>query len=156
MRTLTLLLALAATAHAEPPKVAPDVAKEMAHAMQLLDGALGLESYPPPHCLKWSSGKPITAEETRSCAQKALAGQTLPSLGKHYVIAVLMAEVGPQTLIALSLDAPDWAVLSCDPGKPCPPRHAGSDKMGKRVVDRTTRACASASTIWLPEKKGCP
>jgi hypothetical protein len=154
---LTLVLALVATAaRADEAKVAPDVGKEMAHALELLDQSLALESYPPPNCLKWGSGKPITVDDTKACAHKALEGQTLPGLGKHYVVAVLMAEVGPQTLLALSLDAPGWAVLSCDHGKPCPPRHAGTDKMGKRVVDRTARACASATTIWLPEKKGCP
>lgn len=156
MRSLIALIALAGIARADEPKVPPDVAKEMAHAMELLDASLALESYPPPNCLKWGSGKPITADETRDCAHKALDGKELPNLGKKYVVAVLMAEVGPQTLIALSLDAPGWAVLSCDRGKPCPPRHAGTDKMGKRVVDRTARACAQASTIWLPEKKGCP
>jgi hypothetical protein len=154
--TMLSLVLLGATARADETKVPADVAKEMTQAMHLLDSSLGLESYPPPHCLRWGSGKPITADETRECAKKALEGQALPGLGKHYVIAILMAEVGPQTLIALSLDAAGWAMLSCDPGRPCPPRHAGTDKMGKRVVERTARACASATTIWLPEKKGCP
>jgi hypothetical protein len=35
-------------------------------------------------------------------------------------------------------------------------RHAGTDKMGKRVVERTQIACTDARTIWLPAKKGCP
>jgi hypothetical protein len=134
----------------------PKAGKEMAQAVEAVNRALGLESYPPPHCLAWGFGHQITVEEVRGCVDKALAASTLPELGKSYVLAVLMAPVGPQTLIAISLDAPGWAVLSCDPGKPCPPRHAGSDKMGKRVVDRTERACKGDKTIWIPEKKGCP
>jgi hypothetical protein len=151
---VALLFGLAAVAHADKP--GPAAGKEMAQALAALDRSLGLESYPPPHCLKWGFGHQITREEVQKCADEALKGATLPELGKSYVIAVLMAEIGPQTLIAISLDQPGWAVLSCDPGKPCPPRKAGTDKMGKRVVDRTERACKNATTIWLPERKGCP
>jgi hypothetical protein len=151
VKVMLVLLGLLSVKGPEAP-----VAKEMAHALVLLDQSLGLESYPPPHCLKWGSGKPIKPEDVNECAKKALDGQALPGLGTKYVIAILMAEVGPQTLIALWLDQPGWAVLSCDPGKPCPPRHAGEDKMGKRVVDRTARACKNTSTIWIPDKKGCP
>jgi hypothetical protein len=139
-------------ARAEGPKAG----KEMAHALELLDQSLGLESYPKPHCVKWGYGHQITVEEVKKCADEALKKEPLPELGKSYVIAVLMAPVGPQTLIAIALDAPGWAVLSCDPGKPCPPRHTGTDKMGKRVTDRTDRACKNDSTLWLPERKGCP
>jgi hypothetical protein len=156
MRMLSLamtLLLLGPLAAAEP--TGPQAGKEMARALVALDQSLGLESYPEPHCLKWGYHQ-ITAEEVRACVDQALKGATLPELGKSYVIAILMSAVGPQTLIAVALDAPGWAVLSCDPGKPCPPRHAGQDKMGKRVIDRLQRACANATTIWLPEKKGCP
>jgi hypothetical protein len=149
-----VVVLLCASARSEPP--GPKAGKEMAQALSALDQSLGLESYPPPHCLKWGFGHQITNDEVRACAEKALAAASLPELGKSYVVAVLMAAVGPQTLVAISLDAPGWAVLSCDPGKPCPPRHAGTDKLGKRVVDRIDRACKNANTIWLPEKKGCP
>jgi hypothetical protein len=155
MRTaLAVLMCLGAAASAKEP--APKSGKEMVTALSALDGSLGLESYPPPHCLKWGFGHQITIDEVKVSADKALKDVALPDLGKTYVIAILMAAVGPQTMIAVALDAPGWAVLSCDPGKPCPPRHAGTDKMGKRVVDRLDRACKSDTTIWIPEKKGCP
>jgi hypothetical protein len=153
MRSLAIVMLVGGAAFADAQ---PKAGKEMAHALELLDQSLGLESYPKPHCLKWGFGHQITVEEVKKCADEALKKDALPELGKSYVIAVLMAPVGPQTLIAIALDAPGWAVLSCDPGKPCPPRHAGTDKMGKRVVDRSDRACKNDSTIWLPEKKGCP
>ena len=152
MRTLMALVLLGAMAHAEKP---PKDGKEMAQALSSLDQSLGLESYPPPHCLKWGFGHP-TLDEVKACVDQAIKAATLPELGKSYVIAILMAEIGPQTMIAVSLEQPGWAVLSCDPDKPCPPRHAGTDKMGKRVVDRLDRACKSDKTIWIPEKKGCP
>jgi hypothetical protein len=157
MRPFSLVLILCASsivvaAHAGPSR---EVGKEMARTLALLDKSFGLESYPPPHCLTWGYGHKITPDEVRACAAKALAAHAPPGLGKTYVVAVLMAEIGPQTMIAVSLEAPGWAVLSCDPGKPCPPRHAGSDKMGKRVVDLMQRACSSDKTVWLPEKKGC-
>jgi hypothetical protein len=149
-----VLAVMAGAARAEGPP--PELGKEMAKALSVLDQSLGLESYPAPHCLKWGYGHEITPDEVKACAEKALKDAPLPELGKKYVVAVLMAPVGPQTLIAIALDQPGWAVLSCDPGKPCPPRHVGTDKMGKRVVDRMQRACTNANTIWLPEKKGCP
>ena len=134
----------------------PKAAKEMSSAVEAVNKALGLENFPPPHCLSWGIGHKITVDEVKSCVDKALKDANLPELGKSFVVAVLMAEIGPQTVIAMSLDVPGWAVLSCDPGKPCPPRHAGEDKMGKRVVDRTGRACKSATTLWFPAKQGCP
>jgi hypothetical protein len=159
MRTFGLLVlifcASSSTIAAAPAGPSRDVGKEMAHTLALLDKSFGLESYPPPHCLTWGYGHQITPDEVRACAAKALA-EAPPELGKKYVVAVLMADIGPQTMIAVSLETPGWAVLSCDPGKPCPPRHAGTDKLGKRVVDLMQRACASDKTVWLPEKKGCP
>jgi hypothetical protein len=156
MRTFAAALVCLTCSVALAKDATPKSGKEMNSALVALDQSLGLESYPPPHCLKWGFGHVITPEEVRKCADQALKGVELPDLGKTYVIAILMAPVGPQTLIAIALDAPGWAVLSCDPGKPCPPRHAGEDKMGKRVVDRSDRACKNDSTIWIPEKKGCP
>jgi hypothetical protein len=149
--SLSALLVFCTTAKADDPK--PKAAKEMAQALEAINKSLGLESFPPPHCLKRSMDHEITAAEVKSCGDAALHG--FAALGKDYVVAVLMAAVGPQTVIVIALDAPNWVVLSCDPGKPCPPRHAGSDKMGKRVVDRLERACKNATTVWFPEKKGC-
>lgn len=148
---IAFAVSIAVAAHADPK---PKAGKEMSLATEAINKALGLESHPPPHCLKWGFGHQITAEEVKHCGELAL--HDLPSLGKDYVVAVLMSAVGPQTVIVMALDVPGWAVLSCDPGKPCPPRHAGPDKMGKRVVDRIERACKNETTIWLPEKKGCP
>ena len=139
-------------AAADEPK--PKAAKEMAQAIEVINKSLGLESFPEPHCLKRSMDHEITNDEVKSCGDAAL--HAFSALGKDYVVAVLMAAVGPQTVIVVALDAPGWVTLSCDPGKPCPPRHAGSDKMGKRVVDRLDRACKNATTVWFPEKKGCP
>ncbi len=132
----------------------PKAAKEMGQAVVAANKALGLESYPPPHCLSWGIGHEVTPDQVQRCATEALQG--LSSLGKDFVLAVLMSQVGPQTVIAVALDAPGWVSLSCDPGKACPPRHAGTDKMGKRVVDRLDRACKNATTLWFPERKGCP
>src|ERR1700760_4971845 len=134
-----ICLGLASTARAEGP--AKETGQEMLRALKLLDQSLGLESLPPPHCLTYGFGHEVTADEVHKCADKALAGQSLPGLGTKYTIAILMASIGPQTLVALSLEEPGWAVLSCDPGKPCPPRHVGTDKMGLRVSDVTKRAC---------------
>ena len=152
MMALLSIAALPARGDSKGPKAA----KEMAAAVEAVNKQLGLESYPPPHCLKWGFGHQITVEEVRGCVELALKSAGGSELGKSYVIAVLMSEVGPQTVVALSLDAPGWAALSCDPGKPCPPRHAGTDKLGKRVVDRSERACKGATTVWFPERKGCP
>lgn len=149
-------LLLPAAARADSKSAAPKSGKEMLAAIEAVNQALGLESHPPPHCLAWGFGHQITAAEVRGCVDKALGGLSLPELGKSYAVAVLMAEVGPQTVIAVALDAPGWAVLSCDPGKPCPPRKAGPDKMGKRVIDRSERACRSDKTLWFPSRMGCP
>jgi hypothetical protein len=153
MRALWLVLAIApGMASAQKPAAA----KEMEHALAVLNQSLGLESYPEPHCLKREYGHmTFTPAEVRACAEKALK-EGFPGLGKSYAIAVLMASVGPSTLIAIALDAPGWAVLSCDPGKPCPPRKSGTDKMGKRVAERLERACKNDTTVWLPKKLGCP
>ncbi len=156
--TIALLGALLShgIARADSKSAGPKSGKEMLAAIEAANQALGLESHPPPHCLAWGFGHQITPAEVRGCVDKAFAGMTLPELGKSYAIAVLMADVGPQTVIAVALDAPGWAVLSCDPGKPCPPRKAGPDKMGKRVIDRSERACKSDKTLWFPSRLGCP
>jgi hypothetical protein len=148
--------ALANLARADEPKPSKELGTEMLKAVRLLDQSYGLESMPPPHCLKWGFGHEITVDEVKTCAKQALDGQALPGLGTKYVLATLMAAVGPQTIIAVSLDPTGYTLLSCDPGKPCPPRKPGPDKFGKRVVDIMQRACTKTDTIWIPEKKGCP
>jgi hypothetical protein len=151
-----IVVAACSLARANPPGPAKETSAEMLKAVRLLDQSFGLESLPPPHCLKWGYGHEITADEVKACAKKALDGQALPGLGTKYVLATLMADVGPQTIIAVSLDPQDWVLLSCDPGKPCPPRKPGPDKFGKRVIDAVQRACSKPTTLWIPEKKGCP
>jgi hypothetical protein len=154
-----LIIAVAmcvSSARANAPGPSKEMSAEMLQAKRLLDQSFGLESTPPPHCLKWGSGHSITADEVKACAKTALTGQSLPGLGTKYVLATLLAEVGPQTIIAVSLEPADWVILSCDPGKSCPPRKPGPDKMGQRVVDVMQRACANPTTLWIPEKKGCP
>ena len=158
MRILVAVAVLAACtlARAKEPAPSKESAAEMLKALHLLDKSFGLESMPPPHCLKWGYGHLITADEVRACAKQALDGQTLPGLGSKYVIAALMAEIGPQTIMAVVLDPPGYVVLSCDPNRPCPPRKPGPDKYGLRVTDALNRACTKPTTIWFPEKKGCP
>jgi hypothetical protein len=157
MRTaIALVIVLcAASGRAKEPTPTKESAAEMLKALHLLDQSFGLESMPPPHCLKWGYGHLITADEVRACAKTALDGQALPGLGTKYVLATIMAEIGPQTIIAVVLDPPGYVVLSCDPNRPCPPRKPGPDKYGLRVTDALNRACSKPTTIWFPEKKGC-
>jgi hypothetical protein len=151
---LTVAL-LGPVAFAKPPRPSKEASAEMLKALHLLDQSFGLESMPPPHCLKWGYAHLITPDEVKACAKQALDGQALPGLGTKYVLATIMAEIGPQTVIAISVDPTDWVMLSCDPGRPCPPRRPGPDKYGQRVVDAVKRACAKSTTVWIPEKKGC-
>ena len=153
---MVALVGAAAPARAKEPTPSKELAAEMLKAMHLLDKSFGLESFPKPHCLTWGFGHLITADEVKACAKQALDGQELPGLGTKYVIATIMAEIGPQTLLAVVLDPPGWTVLSCDPNRPCPPRKPGPDKFGMRVADQINRACTKPTTIWFPEKKGCP
>lgn len=162
MRLVTFVIiivfaaALAGAVRAHEPAPSKESAVEMLKAMRLLDKSFGLESMPKPHCLKWGYGHIITADEVKACAKQALDGQELPGLGTKYVLATLMAEIGPQTVIAVSLDPPGYTVLSCDPTRPCPPRKPGPDKFGLRVTDQMNRACTKDTTLWFPAKKGCP
>jgi hypothetical protein len=153
---VVMLAGAAAPLRAKEPSPSKEDGVEMLKALHLLDKSFGLESMPPPHCLKWGYGHLISADEVKACAKTALEGQTLPGLGTKYVLATIMAEIGPQTIIAIVLDPPGWVVLSCDPNRPCPPRKPGPDKYGLRVTDAVSRACTKPTTIWFPEKKGCP
>src|SRR5215475_6916501 len=104
---LTTVLAAAlwwATAPAAPPtKLPPDVAKEMAEAIVAVNKALGLESWPmhgAKACIdrggQGITAKDVSAEDARKCASTAI-DKGFPELGKTYVLAVLMASIGPFT-----------------------------------------------------------
>ena len=83
----------------------------------------------------------------------------MPGLGRSYVLAILMAPVGPITVMALGVaEAEGWAAYSCDPERKCLPTKLNpATKWGKRVVDRQIKACAAATTIWLPAaQRACP
>ncbi|HEX6838849.1 MAG TPA: hypothetical protein VF334_19860, partial [Polyangia bacterium] len=136
---MAVLVGAVAPARAREPSPSKDLAAEMLKALHVLDKSFGLESMPPPHCLKWGYGHIITADEVKACAKQALDGQALPGLGTKYVLATIMADIGPQTIIAVVLDPPGWTVLSCDPTRPCPPRKPGPDKFGLRVTDQMSR-----------------
>src|SRR5215470_6213259 len=105
---IALSCAVGTVGHAKEPSPSKEDAAEMLKAMRLLDQSFGLESMPKPHCLTWGYGHVITADEVKACAAKALEGQSLPGLGTKYVLATLMAEIGPQTVIAVSLTPPGW------------------------------------------------
>jgi hypothetical protein len=161
-----LALAIWAAAAAGAGKLPPPLAKEIADAIVAVDKALGLESW-PSHGVKPcvdqggpdNPTKTVGAEETKKCANAAVA-KGFPQLGKTYVLAVLMAPVGPSTVIAIGTgEAAGWGAYSCDPKRPkCPPtKMVASSKWGKRLLDRQARACKEAGTIWLPEgQRSCP
>jgi hypothetical protein len=130
----------------------------MTEVIVAVDKALGLESWPArgeKPCVD-RGGQGITAkdvgvEETRKCAASAV-DKGFPELGKSYVLAVLMAGIGPVTVVTLSTgDLSGWAAYSCDPGRKCLPTKLNPDnKWGKRMVERQAKACSDASTIWFP------
>jgi hypothetical protein len=137
----------------------------MAEAIVAVNKALGLESWTmrgaTPCIDRGGQGiqaKDVSAEDTRKCAATAI-DKGFPELGKSYVLAILMASIGPFTVIALSTgDAAGWGAYSCDPGRKCPPLKINpGTKWGKRLVERQTRACAEATTVWFPAgQRACP
>jgi hypothetical protein len=151
-------------AAAGPPKLPPALAKEMSDAVVAVDKALGLESWPThgaEPCVKRAGPEnptqDVSRDDTRTCATAALAG--FPALGKAYVVAVLMAPMGPTTVFAVGLEqAAGWGAYSCDPGRKCPPTAmSSSTKWGKRLVERHQKACASDTTLWFPaDGRACP
>jgi hypothetical protein len=149
-----------------PAKLPPPLAKEMSEAVVAVDKALGLESWPShgvQACVQRANvaenpTQDVSHDETIRCATLAVE-KDFPGLGKSYVLAVLMAPMGPITVVALGIDeAQGWGAYSCDPGRKCPPMAMNpATKWGKRVIDRQAKACASTSTIWLPaSKRACP
>src|SRR5688500_1257691 len=120
--TALLLLALTAAPMAKlppPAKLAPDTAKEMAEAVVALDKAMGLESWPTrgvKPCVDRggleATAKDVGPEETRRCAEAAVA-KGFPGLGKTYVLAILMASIGPSTVVAFGIgDGAGWGAYS--------------------------------------------
>src|SRR5215831_7385997 len=160
-----LLVALLA-AGSPPKKLPPDTAKEITAAIIAVDKALGLESW-PSHGIKpcisrggeAGPGKDVSAEDTKRCAEAAVE-KGFPQLGKSYVLAVLMAKVGPMTVMAIGIGpAEGWAARSCDPErKSCPPvPEEPSNKWGKHLLEVHGKACAESGTLWLPATgRTCP
>jgi len=168
MLTTALVAVLAtatATAGAPSAKLSPDTAKEMAEAIIAVNKVLGLESWSmhgfQPCIDRGGQGitaKDVSAEDTRKCAATAIE-KGFPELGKSYVLAILMASIGPFTVIALGIgDAAGWGAYSCDPGRKCPPlKISPGSKWGKRMVERQARACAEGATVWFPAgQRACP
>ena len=145
-------------------KLAPAVAKEMTESIVAVNKALGLESWPQhgatPCVDRGGQGitsKSISADETRKCASTAIE-KNFPELGKSYVLAIPMVSLGPMTVIALGIgDNDGWAAYSCDPERKCTPvKLSAPSKWGKRMAERKAKACAEATTLWLPaDQKVC-
>jgi hypothetical protein len=169
MMMTTVFLAAALTAASAgaptPGKLSPDVSKEMMAAIVATNKALGLESW-PMHDVKpcidrggqGITAKEVTADETRKCAASSIE-KGFPELGKSYVLAVPMAEIGPITVLAIGIGgAEGWGAYSCDPDRKCLPVKVGSpNKWGKRIAERIGRACAEPGTLWFPvDKRPCP
>jgi hypothetical protein len=103
------------------------------------------------------TSKDVTPEETRKCATAAL-GNKFPELGKSFVLAIPMVQLGPVTVMALGLgDNADWGAYSCDPGRKCNPvKLSAPSKWGKRMAERKTKACNESTTLWFPaDQKAC-
>jgi hypothetical protein len=163
--TLLPVLWLAAAGSAPAVKLPPAVSKEMTETIVAIDKALGLESWPmhgDKPCIDrgglGATAKDVGVEETRKCAASAVQ-QGFPELGKSYVLAVLMAGIGPVTVIGLGTgELGAWGAYSCDPGRKCLPTKLNPEnKWGKRMLERQTKACADANTVWLPAgQRACP
>ena len=150
-----------------PGKLAPGVSKEMTEAIVAVNKALGLESWPmhgAEPCIdrggQGITAKDVTPDDTRKCASSSV-DKGFPELGKSYVLAIPMASIGPVTVIALGIgDSAGWGAYSCDPERKCNPvKLSAPSKWGKRTAERQAKACAEATTIWLPADAGpraCP
>ena len=148
-----------------PAKLAPATGHEMADAIVAVNKSLGLESWPAhgvkPCIDRGGQGvlaKDVKPDDARRCAAAAL-DKGLPELGKSFVVAILMAEIGPVTVISLGTgEQAGWGAYSCDPTRACKPMKINPDnKWGKRLDERRAKACGDATTVWLPEgQKACP
>jgi hypothetical protein len=163
------ILCMVATAMATPPpptatKLPADLGKEMADAVVAVNKVLGLESWAAhgdQPCIDrgglGATAKDVGVDETRTCAASAV-DHGLPALGKSYVLAILMADIGPVTVVAFGTGAAaGWGAYSCDPGRKCPPTKLDADKKwGKRLIERRAKACAQSNTIWFPaDQRAC-
>jgi len=169
MTTLLWVMAAALTAAstgaAAPGRLAPEVSKEMQAIIVAANKALGLESWPvrdiKPCVDRGGQGitaKDVTADDTRKCAASAI-DKGFPELGRSYVVAIPMADVGPVTVLALGIgDSNGWGAYSCDPDRKCLPVKIGApNKWGKRMADRVASACNDPRTLWFPiDKRACP
>jgi hypothetical protein len=162
---VSMMLATATTPAPSNAKLPPAVGQEMQDAIVAVNKSLGLESWPAhgvkPCIDRGGQGvlaKDVTPDDARKCATAAVA-KGMPELGKSYVLAVLMGEIGPVTVIALGTGAQaGWGAYSCDPTRACKPMKINpANKWGKRLDERRTKACTDATTIWLPAgQKECP
>src|SRR4051794_23748583 len=108
-------MATAATPAAPAGKLAPAVQKGMQDAIIAVNKSLGLESWPAqgvkPCIDRGGQGilaKDVKPEDARKCAAAAVE-KGLPELGKSYVLAILMGEIGPVTVIAVGTgEAAGW------------------------------------------------
>jgi hypothetical protein len=77
----------------------------------------------------------VTPEDARRCAEAAVA-KGFHGLGKSYVLAILVASIGPVTAIALGTgDLAGWGAYSCDPARTCAAMKMNpANKWGKRLV----------------------
>ena len=147
-----------------PGKLAPEVSKQMQESIVAVNKSLGLESWPShgatPCVDRGGQGltsKDVTADEARKCATTAL-GDKFPELGKSFVLAIPMVQLGPVTVIALGLgENADWGAYSCDPERKCNPvKLSAPSKWGKRMADRKAKACSESTTLWFPaDQKAC-
>lgn len=165
MITAVLVLAALTAASGGPGKLAPEVSKEMQEAIVATNKSLGLESW-PMHNIKpcidrggqGITAKDVTPEDTRKCATAAVE-KGFPELGKSYVLAIPMAEVGPVTVLAIGIGGSEgWGAYSCDPDRKCLPVKVGApNKWGKRIAERIAKTCAERTTLWFPaDKRACP
>jgi hypothetical protein len=166
MTTVLVAAVLAAgTAGAPAGKLAPEVSKEMMAAIVAANKALGLESW-PMHDVKpcidrggqGITAKDVTPDETRKCAASSIE-KGFPELGKSYVLAIPMAEIGPVTVLAIGIgDSQGWGAYSCDPDRKClPVKIGGTAKWSKRIAERLARACSESTTLWFPaDRRACP
>ena len=169
MTTMMVLVAAALTTASAgapaPGKLSADVSKEMLAASVATNKALGLESW-PMHDVKpcvdrggqGITAKEVTPDETRKCTASAIE-KAFPELGKSYVLAVPMTEIGPVTVLAIGIEGSGgWGAYSCDPDRKCLPVKIGSpNKWGQRIAERIGRACAESGTLWFPaDKRACP
>ena len=166
MLSTSLAVLLSSLVAAPGTKLPTAVATEMQDAILAANKALGLESWPlrgVKACVDrggdGSSTRLVSAAETRTCAATVLTDDKFKGLGRDYAIAILMASVGPETVLAYGLgENSSWGAYSCDPDRKCRPlRLEAGTKWGKRLLDRQARACSDAETVWFPSGvRACP